>query len=62
MLMFTKKVDEQQLQKKLRSCSTFEDTSHLLIGQLLKRVKVDISHSAMEIDLKTTEHVVAMEN
>ena len=25
------KVDEQHLQKKLRSCNTFEDTSHLLI-------------------------------
>ena len=42
--------------------NTFKrNTSYLLIGQLLKSVKADITHFAMEIHIQTSDHVVGVE-
>ena len=56
-----KKVDEQHISKKLCSCNTFEDISHLPIMVTIKIDKVAITHLAMETHFQTTDHVVAVE-
>ena len=59
--MVHKRADEQLFQKKLHCCTTFEDTSYLLIRYLLESTQTAITHLAMVIDFQTSDYVVAVQ-